>query len=328
LAKPRVFVSSTFYDLRHVRDDLGRFISEQGYEAVLFERGGVPYGRKERREDSCLKEIDLCDVVVSLIGGRFGGQSADGRNSISQKELTYALEAGKQVYVFVDKGVLSEYETYKANRNAGDVKYFYVDDVRVYQFLEEVLALPCNNPVFDFSYPQDITRILREQWAGLFQRLLQEEAERPPLQLLSELKTTAMTLRQVAMALVGPKEHQSSVIRDILLLNHPAFSAICGLLRIRHRIVFTDITELDALLRVKNYKKLDEEEWDEPNVVEWMGQPSLKNAAGASPLLKVSKMLFADDGQLHPLFDGQWNDSLVRLEWYSPDDSDDEDIPF
>ena len=45
MAKPRVFVSSTFYDLRQVRDDLDRFISGMGYEAVLHEAGDIAYGK-------------------------------------------------------------------------------------------------------------------------------------------------------------------------------------------------------------------------------------------------------------------------------------------
>jgi hypothetical protein len=47
MAKPRIFVSSTFYDLRYVRNDIERFIRDLGYEAVLNERGQVPYGKHE-----------------------------------------------------------------------------------------------------------------------------------------------------------------------------------------------------------------------------------------------------------------------------------------
>ncbi|SFL12861.1 protein of unknown function [Paenibacillus sp. 1_12] len=39
MARPRVFVSSTFYDLKYVRADLERFIKEFGYDAVLNEKG-------------------------------------------------------------------------------------------------------------------------------------------------------------------------------------------------------------------------------------------------------------------------------------------------
>ena len=39
MAKPRIFISSTYYDLRQVRADLERFIKDLGYETVLNEQG-------------------------------------------------------------------------------------------------------------------------------------------------------------------------------------------------------------------------------------------------------------------------------------------------
>jgi hypothetical protein len=43
MAKPRVFVSSTYYDLKYVRSSLELFIESLGYDAVLSEKGGVAY---------------------------------------------------------------------------------------------------------------------------------------------------------------------------------------------------------------------------------------------------------------------------------------------
>jgi hypothetical protein len=36
MAKPRVFISSTFYDLRHLRADLERFIKEMDLSQSLM----------------------------------------------------------------------------------------------------------------------------------------------------------------------------------------------------------------------------------------------------------------------------------------------------
>ena len=41
MAKPRIFISSTFYDLRQVREDLERTIRELGYEPVRNETGSI-----------------------------------------------------------------------------------------------------------------------------------------------------------------------------------------------------------------------------------------------------------------------------------------------
>ena len=85
MAKPRIFVSSTYFDLRVVRADLERFIREIGFEPVLFERGHIPYGKEEALEEYCYREISTCDVLVSIIGGKYGSQSKDEKHSITQK---------------------------------------------------------------------------------------------------------------------------------------------------------------------------------------------------------------------------------------------------
>ena len=43
MAKPRIFISSTFYDLRQVRADLNMFIDSLGYDSVRNEEGNIPY---------------------------------------------------------------------------------------------------------------------------------------------------------------------------------------------------------------------------------------------------------------------------------------------
>jgi len=40
---PRVFVSSTFYDLKYIRAAIEGFISSLGFEPVLFEKGHIPF---------------------------------------------------------------------------------------------------------------------------------------------------------------------------------------------------------------------------------------------------------------------------------------------
>jgi hypothetical protein len=119
MARPRVFISSTFYDLRQVREDLERMIRELGYESVRHEVGAVPYGKEDRPEEYAYREIELCDIVVSIIGGRFGTQSdQEPHYSISQNELRRALERGIQVFIFIEKNVLGEYSTYLLEQGA------------------------------------------------------------------------------------------------------------------------------------------------------------------------------------------------------------------
>ena len=94
MARPRVFISSTFYDLKQIRADLDNFIRSLGYDVVRNEEGAIPYEKDFRLEEYCYKEINSIDILVAIIGGRFGSvSSADERYSISNTEIKTAIES-------------------------------------------------------------------------------------------------------------------------------------------------------------------------------------------------------------------------------------------
>ncbi len=157
MARQRVFVSSTFYDLKQVRTDLQAFISQMGYDAVLHERSNVPYGNAARLEDYCYREVNLVEVLISIIGGRYGSSSSNPEYSISQQEFKTAYSLGIQVYIFVEAGVWAEYRTYLKNKNVSGFQSAHVDNLKIYSFLEEVEALPLNNAIAPFETAADIT---------------------------------------------------------------------------------------------------------------------------------------------------------------------------
>jgi hypothetical protein len=72
-----------------------------------------------------------------------------------------------------------------------------VDSVNVFNFIDEILNQPFNNPMQTFEKFSDIEGWLREQWAGLFRDLLNRRSEQSQLSTLSsevkqlgELNTT------------------------------------------------------------------------------------------------------------------------------------------
>ena len=67
MAKPKIFISSTFYDLKQIRSDLDNFIESLGYEAVRNEEGEIPYGRENALEDYCYKEIKNVDILQGYV---------------------------------------------------------------------------------------------------------------------------------------------------------------------------------------------------------------------------------------------------------------------
>ena len=75
MANPRIFISSTCYDLSIARDQLRSFIKNLGYEPVMSEYSDVLFDPRTHTHTSCLNEIPNVDMVILLVGSRFGGQA-------------------------------------------------------------------------------------------------------------------------------------------------------------------------------------------------------------------------------------------------------------
>ncbi len=103
MATPRVFISSTYYDLKHVRNDVCHFITSLGYTPVMHDRGGVAYTQTEPLESSCYSELATCNIVVCIIGDHFGTQSSNSDFSITMEELRSAIRDKKKSISLLQK---------------------------------------------------------------------------------------------------------------------------------------------------------------------------------------------------------------------------------
>ncbi len=320
MAKPRIFISSTNYDLKHVRADIERFIKEQGYDPVLNEKGQIPYGSLERLESYCYKEIELCDIVVGIIGGRYGSESnQENGYSISNVELKTAAKKGKQLYIFVDQQVLTEYRTYQRNKDNKSITYASVDNPKIFEFIDEVYALQTNNQIQGFMSVSDVTSHLKEQWAGLFQRLLSEETRKKELDIIDGINQTSMTLKSLVTYLAKEKDKSNETISDILLSSHPAFEDLRKKAGIGHRIFFQNRTELEELMNVYGYVNLpfDDDELDYYRDTNH---------------IVISQEIFENNGALKVFTPDTWGEEYIKFskmpEQQSHQTLFDDDIPF
>ena len=177
MAAPRVFVSSTYYDLRHVRDDIEIFLKGLGYVPVMHDKGNVTYTQGDvSLEQACYNELATCDIVVCIIGGKFGTQSSGSDFSITMEELQEAIHRRKIIYIYILKDVHAENYTYIANKDTGSFNPYHVDDIRIHEFIEKIKNVLKNAPILPFESVSDITSNLRQQFAGMFQHLLTKEA--------------------------------------------------------------------------------------------------------------------------------------------------------
>ena len=232
MAKPRVFVSSTFYDLKHVRNTLETFIRTLGYEPVLSEKGSIAYSPEIALDESCYREAKACDIFVLIIGGRYGSEaSSEDRSadkgfyerydSITRKEYESAIDRDIPTYVLIEKSVHAEYETFKKNRENVTIKYAHVDSVNVFNLIDHVLSRPRNNPVYHFEMSTEIEAWLRDQWAGLFKELIRTQADKKQIASLadqvadlSNVGTTLKRYLEEVVARVGSKEQAKEIIDE------------------------------------------------------------------------------------------------------------------
>lgn len=333
VARPRIFISSTFYDLKHVRADVERFLSELGYDPVANERGHIPYGSEEALEEYCYREIENTDILVSIIGGRYGSSSSSHENSISQVELKTAVKLSRQVYIFVDADVKSELRTYKMNKDNKETKYAHVDNVKIFEFLEEVEKIKFNNATFAFRESSEIVSILREQFSGLFQHLLRTAARQEEVRLVDSLKATSQSLEDVVKYLKSNNKKDDDVVSQILLPTHPIFSILAEKLDVRYRIYFQNLDELSRFLKARGYDDdvMDSDEY----YVAWYRLKTIAGRSGgvADPKtrldeLRISRSLFGDNGELKPMSAASWDDGFLVFSTSTQKISKGEDIPF
>lgn len=270
MAKPRVFVSSTYYDLKHIRTSLELFVESLGFEAVLSEKGDIAYSPDTPLDESCYREAASADIYVLLIGGRYGSEISQARSSsskaekafydryesITKREYTSANARGVPVYILIENAVYAEYQTYRQNRSNKSVAYAHVDSINVFSFIDELLSQPFNNPVQTFEKFSDIDAWLREQWAGLFRDMLTRRAEQRQLSSLSrevtQLSEINVTLKRYLETLLKATkqpvsdrviEQEAQRLDEVQAFNELRGNALVGFLQDSVGVSFDAIVE-------------------------------------------------------------------------------------
>lgn len=227
MAKPRIFISSTYYDLKYIRKDLENFIENMGYEPILFESGDIPFHPDLPLDESCSKEIENSNMQVLIIGGRYGSKISypeeedkkkkdvvddkmyEFYNSITKKEYQEARTKGIPIFVFVDRGVYNEYETYKRNKGNSSIKYAHVDSINIFKLLDEIISHKLGNYVKDFDNFEDIAQWLKDQWAGLFADYLSKRRDE------MEIKTISSQISELEGVTKTLKEYIEAIMRQV-----------------------------------------------------------------------------------------------------------------
>src|SRR5882757_1392045 len=105
---PKVFLSSTCYDLRQVREDIETAVTGLGLCPLRSEAESFPIDPTLTTVENCQKVVrESADILVLVIGGRYGSVDSGSGKSITNLEYLAAKTKGIPVYAFVDQQVLT-----------------------------------------------------------------------------------------------------------------------------------------------------------------------------------------------------------------------------
>lgn len=210
MARPRVFVSSTCFDLGVIRSELRPFISSMGYEPIMSDYSDILYDPRSHTHDSCIKEVPSCDVLILILGQRFGGTATESalegfdfealtkasgkpsiledkeKLSITQLEVLKAVENSIPIYAYVDEKVYHDHLVYEKNKHDEEIiarinfpSIQKRETARyIFEFINFLSHRVQNNSIIPYSRLEDIKSNLVSQWSQLFQRLLSENRVR------------------------------------------------------------------------------------------------------------------------------------------------------
>lgn len=206
MATPKVFVSSTCYDLNEIRLNLKNYIQEFGCDSVMSEFGDIFYDPTAHVQDACVDAIKQSDLFILIIGNSYGSlyydesTSIDTPDSVTVREFKKALSLKIPKIVFINMFVNYDYHNYRKFLNEHFKEFFSKHTVNeedkeleqlrikrdfdgtykfnqpsykyIFYFLDQIKELQTNNAYFEFNNSNDIKLNLKKQFAGYFYNAL------------------------------------------------------------------------------------------------------------------------------------------------------------
>jgi len=316
MAAPRVFVSSTFYDLHQVRNDIEAFLKSIGYDPIMNERGSIPYTQTSSLEQDCYEEVAHSDILVCVIGGKYGTSSIDPDRSITMKELDTAIKERKLVYIYIDKNVFAENQTYEHNK--GKIEPFHADNIKVHEYISELKKKNHIKPVETFESAQDIVENLKKQLAGKFQRLLQEESHKSSKEIAIELNECAHHLNEI----VGDvSENWDKIFKNLSSLSIYPLWPIQYLKKVlainNYEVLIRDKDGLVSFLSDLGFSDDDPLELEDSIIMK-------RRTKGGFQILTISNKLTGEDGSITNIKKMKELEEFIKIKTVE----EDPDLPF
>ena len=186
-----IFISSTDYNLKDLRAELARFLSELGYRPILSSAEGFPDSSPILEPwESCLPVLDKCFVMVLIIDGQYGtalkwpnykDHFGEEKHSPTHGEYVFAHKMRKRMLVFIRKSLMPHYQSYRTTldnfgNNKEEAKKALIPTLPPYvtfETLEFINKVKTTKPIPWINEFDDITSVKKE----IQKKMLNELAE-------------------------------------------------------------------------------------------------------------------------------------------------------
>lgn len=164
-----IFLSSTCYDLKSLREHLRSEITAWGHDPILSEYPSFPVAPELSTVENCKKVVrSRADVFVLVVGGKRGSLDVKTERSVVNSEYREARVVGLDCIVFVDRQVWDLRPHFQKNPNADFSST--IDFPDVFKFIDEIEN--DTTWIFQFQRTEDILITLRQQLSIRFRDLL------------------------------------------------------------------------------------------------------------------------------------------------------------
>lgn len=344
MAIPKVMISSTCYDLTQIRENIEAFIRIFGYDSIRSDRGDVGYNLTDTLKTDCFLAAQQCDILIGVIGGTFGSE-ANETDSVTMHEMKTALEYKKQIYIFVDRDVLTEFGTYKVNLNKNgekfakeDMSYRNVNDTRIFDFINEMYDHKSERVVVEgFKTSTDITDFLKKQWANLFQLFLGQKERDAQSGAYSRINESADRLTELLQQFQNNLQNLSAGTEYLLenqgygkYVANPILGRLKKVLGTSITVLFKTPAELDELMSLFEYEYEGESEpFADDFIFAYYKRDNYSNDVIYSKKI-IFANVFHDEKLIFPS-PGEPLEEYIKVieESHGNDfDQDDDDLPF
>lgn len=186
-----IFISSTDYNLKDLRAELARFLSELGYRPILSSAEGFPDSSPILEPwESCLPVLDKCFVMVLIIDGQYGTALnwpnykdifAEEKISPTHGEYVFAHKTRKRMLVFIRKSLMPHYQSYRTTiancgndkKKAKEALELTLPDYVSFETLDFINKVKITKPIPWINEFDDITSVKKE----IQKKMLNELAE-------------------------------------------------------------------------------------------------------------------------------------------------------